>query len=83
MPWQLIHLRKIRARIKNQDLISGHKLNLTWKLLLEGLRKSLRVKNKTDDSEAWGGTVGMTWMISYWASIIPVWIYFIVYTFSM
>ena len=83
LPWQLIHLRKIRARIKNQDLISGHKLNLTWKLLLEGLRKSLRVKNKTDDSEAWGGTVGMIWMISYWASIIPVWIYFIVYTFSM
>ena len=83
LPWQLIHLKTIRKRIKNQDPIHNYKINWTWTLLSEGLAKSLRVKNKSSDPEAWGGTVGMTWMISYWASLIPIWIYFIVYTFSI
>jgi hypothetical protein len=36
------------------------------------------VKNQTSESQAWGSLIGVIWMTSYWATLIPVWVYLIV-----
>ena len=46
---------------------------------------STKVTVKSTKVNPWpfvGGLVGLTWMLNYWATLIPVWLYFIVYTFS-
>jgi len=29
-------------------------------------------------ADSWGGLIGLTWMTGYWATLIPMWVYFIV-----
>ena len=48
-------------------------------LLVRGLIRSARVKNQTSESQAWGGLVGVIWMTAYWATLMPVWVYVILY----
>ena len=60
----------------NEDLHAG----ISCSLLKKGLYQSIQVKNLTTQPEAWGGTLGMTWMIGYFAALIPVWIYLILRT---
>ena len=52
------------------------------KLLVDGLNKSFFYREQTSNPDAWGGFVGLTWMLNYWATLIPVWLYFIIYTFA-
>ena len=80
LPWQIFHLKKIITRAKTLDTT---KSDITWELIFKGLKNSIYSRNKTSRPEAWGGIVGMTWMVSYWVTLIPVWIYFIIYTFSL
>ena len=53
---------------------------ITGKMLIIGLKKSIKITLITTRSEAWGGVIGMMWMAAYWAILIPVWIYLIVQT---
>ena len=46
------------------------------------MKKSLFYREQTSKPDAWGGLVGLTWMLNYWATLIPVWLYFIIYTFA-
>jgi hypothetical protein len=46
------------------------------------LKQSLRLKNRRTDAAAWGGWVGLLWMIGYWATLIPAWLYCNVVVFS-
>ena len=80
LPWQTVHLKSIR--IRNKGLKNNFELDFNWESLIEGLKKSLIKKNKSDNYDSWGGLVGMSWMIGYWIAVIPVWIFFIIYTFS-
>ena len=80
LPWQLIHLSILRARAKYQKINKNYHVDLSRGVLIKGLYKSIRIKNPTTRSDAWGGVFGMTWMISYWAALIPTWIYLIVRT---
>jgi hypothetical protein len=68
LPWQFLHLRMLRASARrgSVDRASG------------GLRRAVRVRNRRTDAESWGGLVGLSWMIGYWATIIPAWVYAIV-----
>ena len=50
--------------------------------LSEGLRESIHTRNRTSDVGAWGGFVGLTWMVSYWATLIPMWLNHVVGVFS-
>ena len=65
LPWQLLHLRTLRANAArgSVDRAAG------------GLLRAIRVRNRRTDAESWGGLVGLSWMIGYWATIIPAWVY--------
>ena len=80
LPWQWIHIKSIWIRARNDDVNNDFQAIITWNVLVEGLYKSIQVKNQTTRPEDWGGIVGMTWMISYWATLIPAWLYLIIRT---
>ena len=68
LPWQLLHLRMLRANARHDSVDRA----------VGGLLRALRVRNRRTDAESWGGPVGLSWMIGYWATIIPAWVYAIV-----
>jgi hypothetical protein len=78
LPWQLIHLRHLRSSSRQDGNKDEMQTNVTWDSLVRGLYQSLRVKNRTSEAQAWGGLVGVIWMTSYWATLIPMWVYQIV-----
>ena len=80
LPWQVIHLKILRKNINDQKIDKNFLTTITLGTLIKGLYKSIQIKNQTTKSENWGGVVGMTWMASYWATVIPFWIYLIVRT---
>ncbi len=82
LPWQLIHLRLLRSDARRSRETVEQETGLSWKWLREGLRRSIRVQNRTSDARAWGGLVGLTWMTGYWATLIPMWVNQIVVVFS-
>jgi hypothetical protein len=76
LPWQLFHLRALRAQANRSDAIDRTgRANPTLK---EGLARSLRVRNPRRDADAWGGLIGLTWMTGYFATLIPLWVHTIV-----
>jgi hypothetical protein len=78
LPWQWFHLKSLWIKANSQRVNENLLIGKTRDLMLEGLYRSLQVKNKTTSPEDWGGLVGMTWMIAYWATLIPVWLYLII-----
>ena len=75
LPFQLIHLHSLRAaatRAGSTPPRSG----------AEGLKQSIRLRNRRIDAAAWGGWVGLLWMTGYWATLIPAWMYCNVVVFS-
>ena len=68
LPFQLLLLRRLRADATGSDSTP------TWRLA-EGLKRSIRLKNRRTDAAAWGGWVGLLWMTGYWATLIPAWMY--------
>jgi len=73
LPWQLIHLRALRA---DADLEA--KPSPIRGLIASQLRRSFLERNRATDAESWGGIVGLVWMTAYWAALIPVWVYVVV-----
>jgi len=55
---------------------------VSWKMLGEGLRRSIRERNRTTRATAWGGLVGLLWMTGYFATLLPMWANRIVRAFS-
>jgi hypothetical protein len=80
LSWQFFNLRVLLAdaRQQSRQAVEG----VDWKHVWEGLARSIRVKNQTRDARAWGGWIGLTWMIGYWATLIPMWVNQIVVVFS-
>jgi len=81
LPWQIFHLKSIKTRInKLKNDSSGNYVRTT---LLGGFKSSLKRRVVSHDPEDWGGIIGFTWMLNYFVTLIPVWVYFILYTFSV
>ena len=68
LPWQLFHLRMLRANAGRASVDRR----------ASGLLHAIRFRSRRTDAESWGGLVGLSWMIGYWARIIPAWVYAIV-----
>ena len=68
LPFQLIHLRGRRAAATKSGSAQSRRL-------AEGVKQSILVKSRRTDAAAWGGWVGVLWMIGYWATLIPVCVY--------
>jgi hypothetical protein len=68
LPWQLLHLRMLRANAQGGSVDRAE----------NGLLRAIRVRNRRTDVASWGGLIGLSWMVGYWAAIIPAWVYTIV-----
>src|SRR5262249_15356044 len=77
LPFQVINLVAVRAQAKKQG---GAKPSWSVERFAAGLRQSIRTKNRRTDAASWGGIVGLIWMTGYWATLLPMWVYFIVRT---
>ena len=74
LPWQVIHLTTLRANARRSRGSSEAGRPTLW----TGLKRSVRVRTRRTDSDSWGGFIGLTWMTAYWATLIPMWVYYIV-----
>jgi hypothetical protein len=82
LPWQVMHLRFLRANARRSRTNTGVGAQSIVQRLAAGLQRSIRVRNPRGDAESWGGLIGLTWMTAYWATVIPVWVYYIVRVLS-
>ena len=78
LPWQVIHLRALRAEARSHDGAIESNPPVTRELLANGLSRALHDRNRATDASSWGGIVGLTWMTAYWATLIPYWIHQVV-----
>jgi len=71
LPWQYLHLHVLQAheRAGATPFARG---------VAHGLRRAIEFKNRRTDAESWGGIVGLIWMVGYWATLIPFWLFYIV-----
>ena len=75
LPWQVIHLWTLW---KDARSAAGETKAQAPRDLKSGFRAALFERQPTTSSDAWGGWVGIVWMSSYWALLIPPWIGLIV-----
>ncbi len=78
LPWQTIHLTSLRAEAKRNRSEVGTNSRALGILWTDGLKRAVRVKNRRADAKSWGALIGLTWMTAYWATLIPIWTYYIV-----
>ncbi len=82
LSWQVPNLRLQIADARRAGETLRPTTRVSWKLLGEGLRRSIRERNRTTDATAWGRLVGLTWMLGYFATLLPIWANRIVLVFS-
>lgn len=82
LPWQAVHVKTLWSDARSDGHRSLSNARPTREVLADGLRESIHARTPARDAESWGGWVGLTWMVCYWAAIIPVWVYLIVETLS-
>ena len=80
LPWQSLHLRMLHADAETQGQSALSNTKITWTALSDGLARSISEKNQSSNPEDWGGWIGATWMVGYWATLIPAWLRYIVST---
>jgi hypothetical protein len=78
LPWQAIHLASLRASARRDRAhIVARSASLSIRLAT-GLKRAACVRTRRTDANSWGGLVGLSWMVGYWATLIPTWVYYIV-----
>ncbi|MBV8451129.1 MAG: hypothetical protein JOZ29_02495, partial [Deltaproteobacteria bacterium] len=78
LPWQAIHLTTLRASARrNSPKTAAGSPSISMRLAT-GLKRAVQVKTRRTDANSWGGLIGLTWMTGYWATLIPMWVYYIV-----
>ncbi len=78
LPWQVIHLSSLRAnarRNSGRSKVGSPSISMR---LASGLKLAVLVKTRRTGADSWGGLIGLTWMTAYWATLIPMWVYYIV-----
>jgi len=81
LPWQCFHLRALLLDARAGGEAAKPRA-VRGQELAAGLRSSIEVRNRRTDGESWGGLVGLTWMVGYWATLIPGWVHLIVRVFA-
>jgi hypothetical protein len=78
LPWQVIHLISLHAEARRNRGRTGAVSPSIWLRLGTGLTRAVRVKTRRTDADSWGRPIGLIWMTGYWATLIPMWVYYIV-----
>jgi len=73
LPWQYLHLHVLWGNGEAAPVTGG---------LAHGLKRAIELKNRRTDAESWGGIVGLIWMATYWATLIPIWVFYVVMVFA-
>ena len=82
LAWQVPNLKLQIADARRAGESLQPLARVSWKMLGEGLRRSIRERNRTTRAAAWGGLVGLLWMTGYFATLLPMWANRIVRAFS-
>jgi hypothetical protein len=82
LSWQVANLRLQIADAKRAGETLWPATRVSWKLLREGLRRSIRERHRATDATSWGGLVGLLWMTGYFATLLPMWASQVVIVFS-
>ena len=82
LAWQVPNLRLQIADARRAGETLRPATPVSWKLLGESLRRAVCERNATTDAAAWSGLVGLTWMVGYFATLLPMWANQIVSEFS-
>jgi len=82
LAWQVPNLKLQIADARRAGESLQPLAPVSWKMLGEGLRRSIRERNRTTRATAWGGLVGLLWMTAYFATLLPMWANRIVRAFS-
>jgi hypothetical protein len=78
LPWQVMHLFSLRADARRNSGRTATGSTSISTLLRSGLVRAVQMKNRRTDADSWGGLIGLTWMTAYWATLVPMWVYYIV-----
>jgi hypothetical protein len=73
LAWQVPNLKLQIADARRAGESLQPVARVSWTVLGEGLRRSIRVRNRTTQATAWGGLVGLPWMTGYFATVLPMW----------
>ncbi len=78
LPFQVIHLRVLRADAKkNPGKTGGTSASITRRLAT-GLKRAALTRNRRTNADSWGGFIGLIWVTGYCATLIPMWVYYVV-----
>jgi len=77
LPWQMIHLNSLLVQAANSNTNEKRFYKPLTETLIKGITKSITFMNKRTDSKSWGGFIGLTWMLGYFATLIPMWVFYI------
>ena len=78
LPWQVIHFTTLRANARRNSVKTWAGSPSISMRLATGLKRAVQVKTRRTDADSWGGLIGLTWMTGYWATLMPMWVYYIV-----
>jgi hypothetical protein len=81
LPWQVIHLKVELTDARKTPPVDRAGRSLVA-YLRDGLVRSIRERHPTNETAAWSGLVGLTWMTGYWATVIPLWVHRVVVVMS-
>jgi len=82
LSWQVANLMLPIADARRAGETLRPVTRVSWKLLGEGLRRSIHERYRTTDATARDGLVRLTWMTGYFATLLPIWANQIVVVFS-
>jgi hypothetical protein len=78
LPWQALHLQSLLANARRSPANTETRFTSIWSRLATGVKEAALVKTRRTGADSWGGLIGLTWMTAYWATLIPIWVYYIV-----
>lgn len=78
LPWQSFHLRSLLADARRSPEKTETGFTSIWSQLATGVKQAVLVRTRRTGADSWGGFIGLTWMTAYWATLIPIWVYYIV-----
>jgi len=82
LSWQVANLRLQIADARRAGETLAPVVRASRQQLALGLRRAIHERHRTTDATAWGGFVGLTWMVGYFATLLPLWANQIVVVFS-
>ncbi len=81
LPWQIMHLYSLLVQAKSDKINSTDKTldKSTYSVVSNGLIRAIFYRDRKIDSKSWGGFIGLTWMLAYFATLIPMWVFYILH----